>query len=154
MKIAYLFSYRLCRSYREARIKNDYTLTNCHLHRRLSPFTTFVSQNLGMQRGTELGYDRHMFRFCLPTQLNQLHRENGLDVFVLPLRKIYAKYLYSGFCFRDKFMFSFVSSLSYQFKNAVCNLSTIIRFRNLIVVFVVFCMYLLLFFCFFVRSVV
>lgn len=43
MKIAYLFSYRRCRSYREARIKNDYTLTNCHLHRRLSPFTTFVS---------------------------------------------------------------------------------------------------------------
>lgn len=87
-----------------------------------------------------------MFRFCLPTQLNQLHRENGLDVFVLPLRKRHAKYLYSGLCFRDKFMFSFASSISYQFKNAVCNLSTIIRFRNLIVVFVVFCMYLFFFF--------
>lgn len=81
-----------------------------------------------------------MFRFCLPTQLNQLHKENGLDVFVLPLWKTYAKYLYSGLCFCDKFMFCFVSSLLYQFKNAVCNLSTIIRFRNLIVVFVVFCM--------------
>lgn len=88
IRIESLYTYRLCRMYRMEKIKNDNALTKLASLQQHNSFYKFRHSEPWIVNKNRTTYGDQMLQSCLPTVLNQLHKENGLSVSTLSLKKL------------------------------------------------------------------